>query len=43
MSGLQILCHITFNEVAVVVGVFLLGFAAGAAVVWQMIRGRLGE
>ena len=41
MSGLQILSHITFNEVALVVGVFLLGFAAGAGVIWQLVRGRL--
>ena len=42
MSGFEIFTHITFNEVALVVGVFLLGFAAGAAVVWQIVRGRLG-
>ena len=43
MFGFDVLSHITFNEVSVVVGVFLLGFAAGAAVVWQLVRGRIGQ
>ena len=42
MSVLQLLSHITFNEVSLVLGVFLLGFAAGAIAVWQMVRGRIG-
>ncbi len=33
--------HITFNEIATVLGVFLLGFAAGAGVVWQLVRSRV--
>lgn len=40
---MEFFAHITFNEISVVVGVFLFGFAAGAATVWQIVRGRLGE
>ena len=43
MFGAELFGHITFNEVAVVLGFFLFGFASGAAVVWQMVRGRLGR
>ena len=40
---MDVTAHITFNEVAFVVGVFLMGFAAGAALVWQLVRGRIEQ
>jgi hypothetical protein len=38
---MQLLSHITYNEVAVFLGVFLLGVAAGAMFVWQLVRRRI--
>jgi len=40
---MDLYAHITVNEIAFVLGTFLCGFAAGAAVVWQLVRGRLGR
>lgn len=35
---MNMLAHITFNEIAFVAGVFLLGFAAGIGASWQVLR-----
>ena len=35
---MQILAHITFNEIAVFAGVYLLGIASGLAIAWQLLR-----
>ncbi len=39
---MELFSHITLNEIAAFVGVFLLGVAGGAALVWEMVRRRLG-
>lgn len=40
---MHLLSHITYNEIALVLGVYLLGVASGAALVWQLVRRTIGR